>query len=244
MTLPTAVNADVSRTYKLWIVLGICLLLVAASFVISLTVGSRSTGFMDSLRVMPESLRYAFDSNYAANMAFNDLVVLIGGLRVPRTVLALLTGVALGGAGALIQGHTRNPLADPHILGINAGAALAVVIAVYAGVGTEPGNLVLPAIIGCAITAGLVFLISSFGPVAMNPLALILAGVALAALFMGLVNALVLNNSLSLDALRAWSTGSVGDRDMGVVRAVFWPFLIGAVLCLFQGRGLNLLSLG
>ena len=80
-------------------------------------------------------------------MAFNDLVVLIGGLRVPRTVLALLTGVALGGAGALIQGHTRNPLADPHILGINAGAALAVVIAVYAGVGTEPGNLVLPAII-------------------------------------------------------------------------------------------------
>ena len=160
---------------------------------------------------MPESLRYAFDSNYAANMAFNDLVVLIGGLRVPRTVLALLTGVALGGAGALIQGHTRNPLADPHILGINAGAALAVVIAVYAGVGTEPGNLVLPAIIGCAITAGLVFLISSFGPVAMNPMALILAGVALAALFMGLVNALVLNNSLSLDALRAWSTGSVGD---------------------------------
>ena len=228
MTLPTAVNADVSRTYKIWIVLGICLLLVGASFVISLTVGSRSTGFMDSLRVMPESLRYAFDSNYAANMAFNDLIVLIGGLR----------------AGALIQGHTRNPLADPHILGINAGAALAVVIAVYAGVGTEPGNLVLPAIIGCAITAGLVFLISSFGPVAMNPLALILAGVALAALFMGLVNALVLNNSLSLDALRAWSTGSVGDRDMGVVRAVFWPFLIGAVLCLFQGRGLNLLSLG
>lgn len=244
MTLPTAVNADVLRTYKIWIVLGICLLLVGVSFVISLTVGSRSTGFMDSLRVMPESLRYAFDSNYAANMAFNDLVVLIGGLRVPRTVLALLTGVALGGAGALIQGHTRNPLADPHILGINAGAALAVVIAVYAGVGTEPGNLVLPAIIGCAITAGLVFLISSFGPVAMNPLALILAGVALAALFMGLVNALVLNNSLSLDALRAWSTGSVGDRDMGVVRAVFWPFLIGAVLCLFQGRGLNLLSLG
>ena len=240
MTLPTAANTDVSRTYKIWIVLGICLLLVGASFVISLTVGSRSTGFMDSLRVMPESLRYAFDSNYAANMAFNDLVVLIGGLRVPRTVLALLTGVALGAAGALIQGHTRNPLADPHILGINAGAALAVVIAVYAGVGTEPGNLVLPAIIGCAITAGLVFLISSFGPVAMNPL----AGVALAALFMGLVNALVLNNSLSLDALRAWSTGSVGDRDMGVVRAVFWPFLIGAVLCLFQGRGLNLLSLG
>jgi len=104
VTLPTAVNADVSRTYKIWIVLGICLLLVGASFVISLTVGSRSTGFMDSLRVMPESLRYAFDSNYAANMAFNDLVVLIGGLRVPRTVLALLTGVALGGAGALI-GH-------------------------------------------------------------------------------------------------------------------------------------------
>ena len=77
-------------------------------------------------------------------MAFNDLIVLIGGLRVPRTVLALLTGVALGGAGALIQGHTRNPLADPHILGINAGAALAVVIAVYAGVGTEPGNWCFP----------------------------------------------------------------------------------------------------
>ncbi len=214
----------------------------------SLTVGSRQTPFIPSLAAIPDAINFAlFPAN---NPLVGDpsehaqLAVLIGGLRIPRTLVAVITGVTLGIAGAIIQGHTRNPLADPGVLGINAGGAAAIVGATYLGLSPSAWTAPLYAIAGAGIITVLVFLLSSTGKSSANPMTIILAGTALTALLMAFVNAMVLTSTQALDSFRSWATGSVEATPM----QTFWvvlPFaVVGVLLAVPQGRALNLLGLG
>lgn len=164
--------------------------------------------------------------------------------RIPRTVLGLLAGGALGLAGAAMQGVARNPLADPGIIGVNAGAALAVVTGIYVfGVGTFSGYIWF-AFLGAAAAAGMVYLIASLGREGATPVKLALAGAALSAGLYSLMNVILVSSQDTLDRFRFWQVGGVAGRDWPVILPAL-PFLaIGALIVLMAGRILNSLALG
>jgi iron complex transport system permease protein len=173
----------------------------------------------------------------------SDASTIVHDLRMPRTVLALAVGIALGVAGALMQGHTRNPLADPGLLGVEAGASFAVVLGIYAfGVSSLTGYAWF-ALAGAGLASVAVFAIGSSkrGP---DPVTLVLAGTAVSALLLSLTQGILLRDIDTLDDYRFWAVGSVAGRDMDV----FWevlPFLIvGVVLAAVSASTLNLLQLG
>jgi iron complex transport system permease protein len=174
----------------------------------------------------------------------SDEHLIVQTLRIPRTVLGIAVGVALGLAGAVMQGVSRNPLADPGILGINAGAAFAVVIAIYAlGIGTLTGYVWF-AFVGAAVAAVVVYGLGSLGREGPTPVKLALAGSALTALLTSLTTAVLLIDVQTLDQFRFWVVGSLAGRDAEIARQVI-PFLAaGAVLALASARSLNALALG
>ncbi|MGH3661717.1 MAG: FecCD family ABC transporter permease [Micromonosporaceae bacterium] len=165
-------------------------------------------------------------------------------LRVPRTVIGLAVGVALGLAGAVMQGVSRNPLADPGVLGINAGAALAVLIGVFFfGVTTLIGYVWF-AFAGAGAAVVFVYLIASLGRDGATAVKLALAGTAVTALLGSLTSLVQLLDVRTMDAFRAWSVGSLAGRGADVAAEV-WPFIAaGSLLALFTGRTLNTLALG
>lgn len=164
--------------------------------------------------------------------------------RLPRTVLGLLVGGALGLAGAAMQGVARNPLADPGILGVNAGAALAVVVAVaWLGVAGLSGYLWF-ALAGAAVASVLVYSVASLGREGATPLKLALAGAATSAGLVSLTNAVLVTDQAAYDRFRFWEVGSIAGRGWPVVLTVL-PFLAaGALVALLSGRALNGLALG
>jgi ABC-type Fe3+-siderophore transport system permease subunit len=163
---------------------------------------------------------------------------------VPRTALGLLVGLALGIAGALMQGHTRNPLGDPGLLGVTAGASLAVVVAIaWFGVGT-PAGYVWFAFGGALAGTVLVYAIGSAGRGGATPVTLALAGAALSALLYALVRAVLVSDEQTLDSFRFWVVGSLAGRGAEVAWQVL-PFIaIGLVLAVANAPALNLLGLG
>ncbi|TXL86163.1 iron ABC transporter permease [Streptomyces sp. IB2014 016-6] len=170
----------------------------------------------------------------------NDVIVV--DVRLPRTVLGLLVGAALGLAGAVMQALTRNPLAEPGLLGVNAGAAAAVVSAIsFFGV-TSISGYVWFAFAGAAIVSVLVYALG--GSRSATPVRLALAGTAATAALFGYVNAVQLLDSAALDRLRFWTVGSLASADMSTVGKV-WPFIaVGIVLALLIARPLNALEMG
>jgi iron complex transport system permease protein len=165
-------------------------------------------------------------------------------LRGPRTIVGLLVGAGLGLAGAVMQGVTRNPLADPGLLGIESGAALAVVLAIHTfDVDSVTGHVWF-ALVGAGVGSIVVYTIGSMGRGGATPVKLALAGAALAALFTSLVWAILLLDVTTLDQFRFWLVGSIAGRDSEVAWSVA-PFLaVGAVLGLGSARSLNTLALG
>ncbi|WP_425461457.1 FecCD family ABC transporter permease [Kitasatospora viridis] len=163
-------------------------------------------------------------------------------LRLPRTLLGLLVGAGLGLAGGLMQALTRNPLADPGLLGINAGASAAVVTATaLLGVATFDGYVWF-ALAGAAAVAVLVYVVG--GGRTATPARLALAGAALNATLYSYVSALMLLDSASLERMRLWTVGSLADARPQTVAKVL-PFLLcGLVLALALARPLNALALG
>ncbi|WP_372472042.1 FecCD family ABC transporter permease [Streptomyces albireticuli] len=171
-----------------------------------------------------------------------DTDVVVREVRVPRTLLGLLAGTALGLAGAVMQALTRNPLAEPGILGVNAGAAAAVVSAVsFLGV-TSVGGYVWFAFLGAAVVSVLVHALG--GSRAATPVRLALAGTAVTYALYGYVNSVQLMDSAALDRMRFWTVGSLASASMDVIRQV-GPFIAaGVLLALALARPLNAVALG
>jgi iron complex transport system permease protein len=174
----------------------------------------------------------------------SDAHAIVRDLRVPRTELGLLVGAALGAAGALMQGTTRNPLAEPGILGINAGAAFAVVCAIrFAGVSSVTAYAVF-ALAGAGVAAVLVFALGASGRGGPTPVRLALAGAVLTALLVSLTSAVLVFSAQTLDEFRFWVVGSLSGRDADVTLSVLPVIAAGALIALGAGRWLNALALG
>ncbi|MFS0912274.1 FecCD family ABC transporter permease [Microbacterium sp. 179-I 3D2 NHS] len=164
--------------------------------------------------------------------------------RVPRTVLALLVGAALALSGATMQAVTRNPVADPGILGVSNGASLAVVMGIaFVGLVNPFGQMAL-AIVGAGIAATFVYAVGSLGRGGATPLKLALAGAATSAAFASLISAVMLPRVDLLQTFQSWQIGGVGGAEWPRI-AITAPVLgVGALICLLCARGMNSLALG
>lgn len=189
------------------------------------------------------------------DVGWDDLVAALGGAqdttaqaavakREPRTVLGLLVGAALGVSGAVMQGVTRNPLADPEILGVNAGASLAVVIGIaFLGLASPLGYIWF-AMVGAAVAAVFVYTVGSLGRGGATPLKLALAGAATSVALSALVSAILLPRVQDMETFRFWQIGGVGGGTWSKI-ALILPFLgAGLVISLLSARALNSLALG
>jgi iron complex transport system permease protein len=212
------------------VVLGAVLALVAF---LSVTQGSRSIGFTEVLRAL---------GSMGADGSIGSTITLE--MRVPRTLLGILAGAALGVAGAILQGVTRNPLADAGIMGINSGAAVFVVTAITV-LGLRGVNVYIWFAFAGAIAAlVLVYAIASLGREGATPVKLALAGAAVTAGFGSLTTGIVMTNVDALNELRFWQVGSLAGRYAPILIGVA-PFLIaGLIASLAFGRSLNGLALG
>lgn len=203
---------------------------LAAACLLSLTLGTRAVPWFEILAGLSGRAETLDQAVVAA--------------RAPRTLLAALAGGALGLAGAVMQGVTRNPLADPGILGVNAGAAMAIVIGVaWFGLTSLQGYL-WTAILGAGAAAGFVYAVGSLGRGGATPLKLALAGAATSIAAASLTIAIVLPRSDIAGGIRAWQVGGVGGATWeGVVPALPF-FAVGCAISLLSARSLNLLALG
>ncbi|QYF99275.1 iron chelate uptake ABC transporter family permease subunit [Microbacterium sp. PAMC21962] len=205
--------------------------MLAVAVTLSLMIGSNPIGARDVLAVL-------------SGGGSPDIRYVVAELRVPRTVAGLVVGVALGAAGALIQGFTRNPLADPGILGVNAGAAFAVAIGIAVFGLRDMSVLVWLSFAGALVVTLGVTVIGSSGRGPADPLRLTLAGVALGAVFAGATTGMTLSDPDAFDRMRAWHAGSLLGRGFEVLGPVL-PFVaVAAVAALALARGLNALALG
>ena len=170
--------------------------------------------------------------------------LIIRTLRVPRVLIAALVGASLGVAGAIMQGLTRNPLADPGILGINAGAALGVVLAVFFLKISSLSLYALFAMAGAAITALAVYSLGSMGYGGATPFKLTIAGAASAALLGSLTTGILIFNQRTLDEVRFWLAGSLAGRDLNLLLQVLPYLAVGLALAIGLGRQITTISLG
>lgn len=173
-----------------------------------------------------------------------DTDAIVWGSRVPRTALGLLVGACLGIAGAVMQGQTGNPLADPGLFGVSAGASLAVVLGVHVlGVTSLPLALTL-ALAGAMIASVVVFGIAALGRGLSSPVPLAIAGTAVTALLGAVTSFLVLRDEESLEAYRIWVVGSLSGRTLDGALPVLGFVAVGLVCALANLRTLNNLALG
>ncbi|MFF8598893.1 FecCD family ABC transporter permease [Streptomyces sp. NPDC015232] len=176
--------------------------------------------------------------------ATGDDAEVVRQLRLPRTLIGLMVGAALALAGTALQGITRNPIADPGILGISQGASVGVVLAIaLAGVHTLTGYVWF-AFAGAALASVAVYAIASRGRGGATPVKLALGGAAVNALLLSVTTGVLTTRASALDEFRFWQIGSLDGRDAEVVARI-WPFLLlGAVLVVAVARGLDALALG
>lgn len=213
------------------IALGTALVLaLAALCLLSCSVGARPVPLSEVLAVI-----------LGGGEGFSSLVV---AERIPRTVFSLAAGAALGVSGLLMQEMTRNPIADPSILGVNTGAALAVVIGiVHVGITTATQYMAF-AVAGAALAAVFVFGVGSIGGGGASPLRLALAGTAVSMALSSLVSIVIMPSGNAMNAYRFWQVGSVGGASWEGIR-VFVPVLVvGTLAALALASSLEVLALG
>ncbi len=174
----------------------------------------------------------------------SDAQAIVRDSRLPRTIVGLVVGPALGVCGALIQAFTRNPLADPGILGVNAGATFAVTIGVGLLGVRAPNAYVWFALVGALAVTLIVYLIGAAGRGGPSPGRMTLAGVAIGAVLSGITSIVMLKNMEVFSTLRLWGLGSLGGRDESAV-ALIAPFIaVGLIVAFFVARPLNAIALG
>lgn len=215
---------------------GVAVLLVAGLLVValalSLAVGSRPVG-----------LSTVWQALTGGDVPAADHAAVVG-LRLPRTVLAVLVGAGLAVAGGLMQALTRNPLADPGILGVTSGAAFAVAMGVVLLGVTRPSGYVWFAFGGALLATVAVYLVGSAGRSNAGPVQLTLAGVALSAVLTGVVGALRLTDQERFAVLLTWESGSFQGRGWDVVVPVLPFVLLGLAVTGVVAGALNTLGLG
>lgn len=226
---PPLEQARPARRPRLLATTGAAVVLLGALAVASVLIGSRP--------ITPAEL-----AGIASDGGTDDVRTLLWEVRVPRTIAGLLVGAALAWAGTLMQGMTRNPLADPGLLGVGSGAAFAVTIAMgWLGVSSAAG-IAVSALVGAAVVTAVVLVLGLRGRA--DGSSLILAGVAFSMTISGVQSAITLLNPRALDAMRAWSAGSLASPRPEVI-ALAIPILGGgALVALLLTRRLDALSLG
>nr|WP_286219402.1 iron chelate uptake ABC transporter family permease subunit [Paraoerskovia sediminicola] len=221
-------HAAGTRTLGLLVALAVLALVVVAS----LAIGSRDI----PLAVVRDVLLGGSGGSTEATVVLD--------LRLPRTVTGLTAGLALGLAGAIIQAVTRNPLADPGILGVTSGSAFAVALAVGVVGATAPEQYVWFAFGGALAATVIVYVIGSAGRGGGSPARLTLTGVALGAVLGGITTAMVLADPTRFDVMRAWQSGSLADRGWDGLTTVLPFVLVGVVVALALARPLNAMAMG
>tara|TARA_R110002049_G_scaffold268597_1_gene445330 strand:- start:9650 stop:10651 length:1002 start_codon:yes stop_codon:yes gene_type:complete len=214
------------RTAGIVAVIGLLLLMTG----LSLTVGARSVTWVEVWAGVTGQI----ESIGAAAVA----------VRMPRTALAILAGAALGLAGAIMQGISRNPLADPGILGVNAGAALFVVVGIAWFDINGAATFLWLGIAGAALTALFVYVIGSIGQGGATPLKLTLAGTATSVAVTAFIIALVLPRNDIAGSVQSWQVGGVGGASFETLLPALPFFAAGLILSLASARILNALALG
>ncbi|HDH1516474.1 Fe(3+)-siderophore ABC transporter permease [Klebsiella quasipneumoniae subsp. similipneumoniae] len=207
------------------------LLLLALAAALSLTIGAKS---------LPIGTVF---TAFSGTCQSADCTIVLDA-RLPRTLAGLLAGIALGLAGALMQTLTRNPLADPGLLGVNSGASFAIVLGSALFGITSPQEQLLLAFCGALCASLLVAFTGSQGGGQLSPVRLTLAGVALAAVLEGLSNGIALLNPDVYDQLRFWQAGSLDIRTLQTLKIVLLPVVVAGIAALLLSRALNSLSLG
>ena len=164
--------------------------------------------------------------------------------RIPRTVFGILAGGALGISGALMQSITRNPIADPSILGVNTGASLFVVAGIAFLNITAAYQYIWLAIIGAGLTAFFVYAVASIGKDGATPLKLALSGAAVSIVLGSLVSTIMLPDNRVLQAFRFWQVGSIGSATWDNISLIIPFLIIGFIISMFISGYLNNLALG
>lgn len=212
-----------------WLMLTLCLMMVLATAA-SIIFGSREVAIDQVVAAFTRP-----DPNSLDHAAVLE--------RVPRTLLGIVVGAGLALSGASMQGVTRNPLADPGILGINSGAALLVLIGMaFFGLSNFVG-IVIVAFLGAALTAVLVYVVGSLGPGGTSPLKLALSGAALTAALSSLMSAILLPRIELMTSFRFWQVGGLGAAHLDTVLQALPACVIGALLVVGGARGLNAIAL-
>ena len=209
----------------------LCLALLSIMAIFSISLGAKSIAFTKVIDVLlgndPDSL---------------EATIILQ--RIPRTVFGILAGGALGISGALMQSITRNPIADPSILGVNTGASLFVVAGIAFFNITVAYQYIWLAIIGAGVTAVFVYSVASMGKDGATPLKLALSGSAVSIVLGSLVSTIMLPNNRVMEAFRFWHVGSIGSATWENIMLIS-PFLIvGFIISMFISGYLNNLALG
>ncbi|EOI5729210.1 Fe(3+)-siderophore ABC transporter permease [Cronobacter malonaticus] len=220
-----------SRLSSRVVVLGSLSLLLLLMAALSLLVGAKSLPFSLVMDALTGTCRDA------------DCIIVLD-VRLPRTLAGIVAGLSLGLAGALMQTLTRNPLADPGLLGVNSGASFAIVLGAALWGVSDPLHILALALCGALAATLVVAFTGSAGGGQLSPVRLTLAGVALAAVLEGLSGGIALLNPVVYDQLRFWQAGSLDIRTLTTLKAIAPVVLTGAVIALLLGRALNSLSMG
>jgi len=211
-----------------WLLVGVALLLVLS--ILSISFGVRAVSFDDIIAAL---------TGHTDTIEQAAIVK-----RIPRTVLALLVGAALALSGATMQAVTRNPVADPGILGVSNGASLAVVLGIAFFGLTNPYGQMAFAIAGAAVAAAFVYTVGSLGRGGATPLKLALAGAATSAAFASLISAIMLPRVDLLQTFQSWQIGGVGGAEWPRIALTAPVLALGALICFLCSRGMNSLALG
>lgn len=209
----------------------VLLVALAVSVIASLAFGSRPIPLSEVLGALLTDV----DS---------DNATVIEAQRLPRTLLGVASGLALGMAGALMQGHTRNPLAEPGLFGVNAGASLGVALLVFTFDVSSPVAVTVAALIGAGVVSALVFVLGLGGRQGGGLVMLAIVGTTLGALLAAFTTALVLLDRQTLNMMRFWEVGALSNRDLTLVPIALPLLVLGAVLALTNAVTLDALSLG
>lgn len=226
--------SSITRTKVFTLCAGACVLLFALA---SVYLGARSFSFSDVTAIVLSGPGAVPESSTLSPQDHG----IIWELRVPRTLLALVVGASLSVAGAVAQSWTRNPLADPGIIGVNAGAGFAVAVALTVGMANSVGERALWGIAGAAVASAVVLAVSR---VSRDPLTLVLVGVGVTFALQAATNLLSLYSSDTLEGLRRWTVGSTAGRSMGDVALAAAGCAVGCVIAVIVARSLDVLAMG